>query len=257
MGLFAIGALILSIGLGILVVRVVWWFISVSGIGVYALITYLFHAIFVRSSLNKDNFLQKQHEAEDLELKLREAEANRLHAEQVKSAQDKIVYATLRKRRELEANYPLADRELFDKYMNGFNTRPLSYCDKVAELIRTQHAERLEATATGQYTLTEVVAMDKVCESQQDSIRVTTYRKAADLVVLVTNEKTEFNTFFVTKDPVLAKRLAVTIVNSQLVKSVSAELADNTTLTRLDVNDAYAKAVADVNRLRGITRGDA
>ena len=247
---FILGLLMVIAGVLILCWKIIWYWIRAVALLIYGVLTYVFHATFMRASLSSGGYLKRRHEAEELDAKLREAEAEQVYRDQLKVEQDRIVFATLQKRRELEAKYPLADRALFDQWMSSFNTKPLVYCDKLVEMIRLQHDQRLEASVVNTYTLTEVLTMDVVEERREGPITVTTYRRGRDLVVLILNKVTEFNTFFVTADPVLAARIASSTINAQLVKSVSAEFNSNTTLSRSDVNEVYSKAVHDVEEFR-------
>jgi len=250
MTLLFIGALIFAIGLGIFFMKIFVWLIKCVGFFLFGAFTFIYMRFFVSSELNENGFLNKKLEEERLAEELKIADEENRYNEQVKEEHDKIIYVTLSKTRELKLKYPLADKELFDDYMNGFNSKPLSYCDNIVNIIKQQHFERLEANRIREYSIEEVLLMEKIDLSKQDVIETALYRNLNDYVILVYNKDTNMKMIYTTKDIILAKKITNSIMTARIVKSINNEMNNKSSLNKEDINDIIEESKNKVNVFR-------
>lgn len=248
LGLMTIGVAIILVACGWFLLKMLWHLIQISGICAYGILDSLYNELFVKQDLKRDGYLQKEMERRRLTQEIEQAKIDKMHNEQVKEQNDKIVYATLQKVRELKAKYPLADEGLFNEYMDSFNTRPLRICKEIAELIKAQHFARLEEKEEHEYQLEDVLLMDKIEEKSQDDIVVTTYQKLNDYIILIHNAKTDIKLLYTTKDIILAKKIVENTLRMQRIKKINLDASVKESLNKEEMNEAVQGAIAQINQ---------
>lgn|SRR5574344_547068 len=249
MGLMAIGVGLIAIAFGILAWNVLKMVGAIFFASLYNIFNWFYLNVCVRSELEKDGFLRKKQEEKQLAKELEEANKKNLYEAQKKAENDKIIYATMQKTNALRAKYPLADKELFDKYMNSYNSCALCVSNAIAQEIKTQHMQRVTTDASRTYTIDDVKDMIKIEERFQDYIHATMYQNGLDYVVVLENDRTNCKMLHSTNNIVLAKRIIVNAMNMQIMKNVNS-LYNNGSLSQEDMNEAIVNSVNQVNQYK-------
>lgn len=246
-GLFLFGLVLVVVGISILCAKYLMWVVKCVGFFMFSMVHYIYHKTFVKSELDKNGFYEKKINEENLAREIEEAKKEKKHNEQVKEEHDKIVYATLQKTRELQAKYSLADKELFDEYMKSLNTKTMKYCDQIVELMKIQHNDRMNQNEARNYSLEEILTMNKIESKTQDDIEATMYQKNNDYAVVIHNMNTNMNVTYVTKDIVLAKRIIVSMMQAQMMKAINYDANVKDSLNSDEMHEIISKAVNDVS----------
>jgi hypothetical protein len=248
LGLMTIGVALIFLAFLYLFFTVACFALRVLGLCTYSFADYIYQNIFVKRDLEKDGYLEKEKERRRLTEEIKQAKINKMHNEQIKEQNDKVVYATLQKVRELKAKYPLADESLFDEYMDSFNTRPLRVCQEIADLIKIQHLARLEEKEEHEYQLEDVLFMNKIEEKTQDDIVVTMYQEKNDYIVLIQNVATNVKLLHTTKNLVLAKKIMENTLQKQKIKKINDDAQVKDSLNKEEMNDIVQGAIAQINQ---------
>jgi hypothetical protein len=248
LGLMTIGIALIIIAFGYLFFKVAFVALHVFGLCLYSFADYIYNNIFVKHDLEKDGYLEKEKERRRLTKEIEQAKIDKRHNEQTKEQNDKVIYATLQKVRELKAKYPLADESLFNEYMDSFNTRPLRVCQEIADLIKVQHIARLEEKEEHDYQLEDVLLMDKLEEKSQDDIVVTMYQEKNDYIVLIQNVATNVKLLHTTKNIVLAKKIMENTLQKQKIKKINDDAQVKDSLNKEEMNDIVQGAIAQINQ---------
>lgn len=122
-------------------------------------------------------------------------EVARKQAKQEEESNRVIDYA-VRKAKELRRQYPLADEDLFSKYIDVFLTRTVDESDKIEDLIRRQHCERIknDKALNGKgYDIEEIKKMPKISEKDTYTYKFTVYKNDLEyIMVLHTKESNDY-----------------------------------------------------------------
>ena len=177
---------------------------------------------------------------------LEEARKNNEYENQVRQSMNAAVYAAMKYAGDLQVKYPLADKSLFDQYVNSYNTESMEVVDKIAEKIRNQHLERsamksLDIHANG-ITFDDVTDMMQIDERHQDDIYVTLYQKNNVFTIMIHNHYTGAKMIYSTLNMVLAHQIMNTVISTQMIKKMHEINNPHASMTDIVINDAVIQA---------------
>lgn len=250
--LMLIGIVLMTIGLFIIISKIVYNLSVGVGKAGYGILSYILNQVILKNQLKSDGTLQRYQEEEALRSALKQADEERRHSEQIKQKHDEIVYAALSKLRELRAHYPLADEELFNQYRDNFNSIPLEYLKRIEDEIRRQHFERAYVKPLGSYTTADLDNLPIIEQETKiydyTTIVVTLYQDKNTYIVRAQNPENYIDEMYVTQNILLAKHVQKRMIAKCQVNWLNRRVHKAAVLNLDDFNDVVSESVQNIDK---------
>ena len=133
--LFAIGMILFIIGLVLLVIRL----ITIAAKIVYCFTGFGINQLILKPILRRNEKFRQYEEEKRLQEKIEVTEKARIQDELLNKKQDATAYALSSKLQEMEDRYPLANRDLFDKYRASFTKVTMNELEAIEKEIEISH----------------------------------------------------------------------------------------------------------------------
>jgi hypothetical protein len=133
--LFGFGMILFIIGLVLLIIRITTVLMKI----VYSFGCFGINQLILKPILMRNEKFREYEEEKKLQAKIEETEKARIKNELLNKKQDDIAYALSSKLQEMEDRYPLANRELFDKYRSSFMKVTMNELESIEKDIEISH----------------------------------------------------------------------------------------------------------------------
>lgn len=171
-------------------------------------------------------------------------------------AYDRLAYSVSKRVNDLKVKYPLADKYLFDEFIDAFTSRTIAESKQIEKQIEMSHNAKLQSTQSynkeKKYELREVKNFNKVSEKSFEEVTVTVHQNGLDYIVVIHNDKTDSDVMYVTQSIVVANQMAINVIDkashNYYKNTAHVEEKTNTIMTESDVNDLIAYTLNMVNK---------
>ena len=121
-------------------------------------------------------------------------------------------------------------------------------------MIQKQHETRLKERSfynkNTKYTVDEVLFFNKVDERVSYDMHCTIYKNGADYILLIINTSTNEKTLYVSKNPLVTKRIMISVVNERDKREkkfiMDKRRKDNRIMTVGEVSDIISYTVNEI-----------
>ena len=226
--------------------------------GIFCLIRSIFNGLYHMFNERQINPEYRQHMADKInaERVAKEAQIRKEQEQAQAEANERLIYSVTKRVNDLRVKYPLADKNLFDEFVNTFTTRTIVESKAIAEQIKNSHEQKLNATNSyneeNKYTVDEVLFFDKIKEDSYKEVVTTIYKKDMDNIIVISNTQTGSNIMYVSKNPVVINQMMVNVIQKRRQNDINTlvqkEKQIKNTLSTSDVNDLIAYTL---NTFRG------
>ena len=255
------------LGILLFIIGAIMVFFALVGIfsyileAVFAIVFTIIRAIFdgVYHLFNRNVMISDDYRRHMEEQKIAKETAERAKKEarkekELKEANDRYMYSIKRRVNDLKMKYPLADNTLFDEFVTAYTTRTIQESKDIADMIQKQHETRLKERSfynkNTKYTVDEVLFFNKVDERVSYDMHCTIYKNGADYILLIINTSTNEKTLYVSKNPLVTKRITISVVNERDKREkkfiMDKRRKDNRIMTVGEVSDIISYTVNEI-----------
>lgn len=142
-GLMAVGIILIVIALLIAFTGLVGMVMGAIGVAIRSIFDALYH-VFNKTRID-DDYIAYREERKKAEAAQKLAKEMKEKQERADKAVNALTFSVNKRMNDLKAMYPLADKELFVKFMDTYTMKTVKEADDVAEEIRKQHEQRMIA----------------------------------------------------------------------------------------------------------------
>ena len=142
-GLMAVGIILIVIALLIAFTGLVGMVMGAIGVAIRSIFDALYH-VFNKTRID-DDYIAYREERKKSEAAQKLAKEMKEKQERADKAVNALTFSVNKRMNDLKAMYPLADKELFVKFMDTYTMKTVKEADDVVEEIRKQHEQRMIA----------------------------------------------------------------------------------------------------------------
>ena len=171
------------------------------------------------TKLSENGFLKEKQKEEMLIKQKEQYERSEKARKQKEDAYNKEINAVMSMVATLKAKYPLADEELFNRFIFTFSTCSVEQSEELKEEIRKQHEERAKKNVPSNsvYTINDILQLECVDNNYNLPVSVKTFinpetKSGADYIVLFYNCNSNNYFWYTTKEIVIAKALSMKLL---------------------------------------------
>lgn len=142
-GLMAVGIILIVIALLIAFTGLVGMVMGAIGVAIRSIFDALYH-VFNKMRID-DDYIAYREERKKAEAAQKLAKEMKEKQERADKAVNALTFSVNKRMNDLKKMYPLADKELFVKFMDTYTMKTVKEADDVVEEIRKQHEQRMIA----------------------------------------------------------------------------------------------------------------
>ena len=175
-GLMAVGAILIVLAILLFFTGIVGAVMGAIGVAIRSMFDAVYH-IFNKTRID-DNYVAYREARKKAELAEKLAMDMKEKTERENKEMDALTFSVNKRMSDLKEMYPLADKDLFAKYINVYTTKTVKEADDVANEIRRQHEQRMEENngrVASDYNNEDLSKYDVMAVDVVDTMKTTVY----------------------------------------------------------------------------------